>query len=217
VTDEIDDWFAYLNEQGVEMRGPLGDASRHPTRGFVVYDPEGYFLEFERFLDHPQNEKLLEQLSSVKSVYPPKDLLTSRPSTLGIKANVFWLYYQDIPEAQKFYTDNFRSRMLVDQGFAKVYSSSASAFIGLVDGAQGLHQFSQEKAVNVAFLTDQIDEWYTDFTEKGLRIKDPLETVESIPVRAFVTYDSGGYFLEFDRFLEDERNARIRELLEDSH
>lgn len=214
VTDEIDGWFGYLSEQGIEMRGPLGDASRHPTRGFVAYDPEGYFLEFERFLDHPQNEKLLEQLASVKSVFPPKDLLTSRPATLGIKANVFWLYYQDIPEAQKFYAENFRSRMLVDQGFAKVYSSSPSAFIGLVDGAQGLHQFSPEKAVNVAFLTDQIDEWYAEFIGKDLRVKDPLETMESFPVRAFVTYDSGGYFLEFDRFLDDERNVRIRELLQ---
>lgn len=213
VTDEVDAWYTYLNEQGVQMRGPVGDASRHPTRGFVAYDPEGYFLEFEKFLDHPQNEKLLEQLAPVESVYSPQDLVTSRPSSLGIKANVFWLYYQDIPEAQKFYTDNIKSRLLVDQGFAKVYSSSASAFIGLVDGEQGLHKFSPKKAVNVAFLTDRIDEWYAEFTGKGLRIKDPVETMESIPVRAFVTYDSGGYYLEFDRFLEDDRNIRIRELL----
>ena len=30
-------------------------ATRYPTRGFVAYDPEGYSLEFETFLDHAQN------------------------------------------------------------------------------------------------------------------------------------------------------------------
>ena len=44
-------------------RGPVRDATRHPTRGFVAYDPEGYFLEFERFLDHPQNAALLKALA----------------------------------------------------------------------------------------------------------------------------------------------------------
>ena len=55
-------WYAHLVSKGVKMRGPVGDATRHPTRGFVAYDPEGYFLEFERFLDHPQNTRLLGAL-----------------------------------------------------------------------------------------------------------------------------------------------------------
>jgi catechol 2,3-dioxygenase-like lactoylglutathione lyase family enzyme len=62
VTEQIDEWYAYLKEKGVPMHRPLGDATRHPTRGFVALDPEGYFLEFERFLDHPQNRKLLDAL-----------------------------------------------------------------------------------------------------------------------------------------------------------
>jgi hypothetical protein len=30
-----------------------------------------------------------------------------------------------------------------------------------------------------------------------------------IPVRVFVTTDPGGYYLEFDHFLLDERNRKI--------
>jgi hypothetical protein len=97
----------------------------------------------------------------------------------------------------------------VDQGFAKVYSSSSTGFIGLVDEAQGLHRFSEKKAVNVSFLTDQVDEWYKRFLEKGVSIKDPLEDASAIPVRAFVGYDPAGYFIEFDTFLEDPRNMKI--------
>lgn len=213
VTQEIDQWYQYLKNQGIEIRNPLKDASRHPTRGFVAYDPAGYFLEFESFLEHPQNTLLLEQLGETQTIYPDPDQKTSRPDNLGIMANIVWLYYRDVPVAQAFYEDNFGSKLLVDQGFAKVYSSSPSGFIGLVDESQGLHRFTPKKAVNVAFLTDRIDEWYTSLQAKGVKIKDTLEELESIPVKAFVTLDPAGYYIEFDQFLESSKNQRIRELL----
>jgi hypothetical protein len=49
--------------KGVEMRGPLGDSTNHPTRGFVAYDPKGYYLEFETFLEHSENTRLLRALA----------------------------------------------------------------------------------------------------------------------------------------------------------
>ncbi len=214
VTQEIDQWYQYLKNQGVEIRNPLKDASRHPTRGFVAYDPAGYFLEFERFLEHSQNTLLLKQLAEVQSIYPRSEQKSSRTDNLGIMANIIWLYYRDIPEAQAFYEANFGAKLLVDQGFAKVYSSSPSGFIGLVDEAQGLHRFSPKKAVNVSFLTDRIDEWYAHLQKKGIKIKDSLEALESIPVKAFVVYDPAEYFIEFDQFLKDPRNQRILQLLQ---
>jgi len=213
VTKEIDQWYQYLKGQGVEIRSFLKDATRHPTRGFVAYDPAGYFLEFERFLEHPQNTLLLEKLTEVQALYPRTEQKTSRPDDLGITANILWLYYRDIPEAQAFYKGNFGSKLLVDQGFAKVYSSSSSGFIGLVDETQGMHRFTPEKAVNVSFLTDQIDEWYKRFQEKKVKIRDSLENLESIPVKAFVAIDPAGYYIEFDLFLKDPKNQRILELL----
>ena len=212
-TNEIDQWFRYLSDQGVPIHRPLSDSSRIPIRGFVALDPAGYYLEFETFKEHPQNALLHEHLSSSQGLYPLAQQETTRPSDCGILANVIWLYYRDIPEAQAFYQDNFGFKLLVDQGFAQVYSSSSTGFIGIVDEAQGLHRFAPEKAVNVCFLTDQIDDWYTHFQAKKVKIKDALEEAESIPVKAFVAFDPGNYFLEFDNFLEDPKNQRIRELL----
>ncbi len=63
VTEQVDEWYAHLVEQGVTIRHPLRDAARHPTRGFVAEDPEGYFLEFERFLPHARNSRLLAALA----------------------------------------------------------------------------------------------------------------------------------------------------------
>jgi len=212
-TNEIDQWYRYLSDQGVPIHRPLSDSSRIPIKGFVVLDPAGYYLEFETFLEHPQNTLLHEHLASSQALYPLPQQETTRPGDCGIRANIIWLYYKDIPEAQAFYQDNFGFRLLVDQGFAWVYSSSRTGFIGIVDESQGLHRFSQEKAVNVCFLTDQIDKWYSHLQAKKVKIKDALEEAESIPVKAFVAFDPGNYFLEFDNFLEDPKNQRIRELL----
>lgn len=196
------------------MRGPISDSSRHPTRGFVAFDPEGYFLEFERFLEHPQNLNLQKRLAFRDSIYPAKVQAPSRPGHLGIRASVFWLYYQDVPRAESFYTENLQSRLLVDQGFAKVYSSSPTGFIGLVDATQGLHRFSEQKAVTIAFITDQVDDWFERLQIRGLEFRHPLGDMEEERVRGFVTYDSGGYFLEFDAFLPHEKNIRILSLLQ---
>lgn len=213
VTEEVDEWYLYLKDKGIKCRGPVRNATRHPTRGFVAVDPEGYFLEFETFLDHHQNEKILSRLKNVESIYPRKNQATSRPQNLGVRANVIWLYYEELEKAQNFYEDLLGLKLLVDQGFAKVYSSSPTACIGLVDEAQGLHRFSEEKAVTVAFITEKVDAWYNYLKSRGLTMQAPLSDAERGLVRAFVALDLAGYYLEFDWFNEHEKNKKIRELL----
>jgi len=52
VTENIDDWYEYLVDSGVEIRKELPDnqsklkPSDAPVRGFVVEDPGGYTVEF---------------------------------------------------------------------------------------------------------------------------------------------------------------------------
>lgn len=215
VTEEIDEWYAYLKSKNVPIRGPVKDAARHATRGFVAFDPEGYFLEFERFLDDPENERLHKYLEGEELVFPG-DESPQRPSHLGLQANVIWLYYKDLEEAQNFYEEQFGCRLLVDQGFAKVYSSSATGLIGLVDEAEGLHRFTEEKAVTLSFISRRVDDWYIRLETAGQPMLDDIMDMPDIPVRVFVTTDPGGYYLEFDRFLLDEANSQIRGYLSGS-
>jgi catechol 2,3-dioxygenase-like lactoylglutathione lyase family enzyme len=216
ITGEVDGWYAHLEGRGIRMHRPLGDATRHPTRGFVALDPEGYFLEFETFLDHPQNVELRATLAARPTLYPEGTSAPDgpgRPSELGVQGTVFWLYYKDIPAAQRFYEKALGASLLVDQGFAKVYSSTAAGFIGLVDEAQGLHRFSEAKAVNVAFVTPDVDLWFECLKSAEAPIKEPLGEAEEGLVRAFVALDPAGYFLEFNWFRPDPKNERILGLL----
>ena len=216
ITAEVDGWYEHLESRGVEMRHPLRDATRHPTRGFVALDPEGYFLEFETFLEHPQNTELLPLLGAHPALYPGDSSgpeASGRPSRLGVQGTVFWLYYKDVPEARRFYEREMGLALVVDQGFAKVYSCSGAGFIGLVDESQGLHRFSEEKAVNVAFITPSVDLWFERFQSAGIPIKVPLGDAEQGLVRAFVALDPAGYFLEFNWFNPGPENEKILSVL----
>ena len=71
ITDELDEWWDYIQTQDVNMRStdynPVAGSAHD---GFVAIDPEGYFLEFERFNEHSENVDLLPALDATESLYP---------------------------------------------------------------------------------------------------------------------------------------------------
>jgi predicted enzyme related to lactoylglutathione lyase len=136
-----------------------------------------------------------------------------RPAALGVQANIVFLYYRDIPAAQRFYEDVIGLRLTVDQGYAKIYQVSPTSFVGLVDETQGLHRASEAKPVTVSFVTEEVDAWYAYLVARGVRMRAPLRTGTRHPTRGFVAIDPEGYFLEFETFLDDPQNARLRQAL----
>ncbi|MFN8581342.1 MAG: VOC family protein [Gemmatimonadaceae bacterium] len=60
--DDIDGWFRYARDHSLfTLRGTaVSDDDVGRYRAFVGYDPEGYYLEFDVFLKHPLNERLLK-------------------------------------------------------------------------------------------------------------------------------------------------------------
>ena len=143
----------------------------------------------------------------------PRSAPPARPAALGVQANIVFLYYKDVPAAQRFYEDVIGLTLAVDQGFAKIYQVSPSSFIGLVDQAQGLHRASEAKPVTVSFVTAQVDQWYEYLVSKGVKMRGPVGNATRHPTRGFVAYDPEGYFLEFETFLDHPQNAALRRAL----
>jgi catechol 2,3-dioxygenase-like lactoylglutathione lyase family enzyme len=227
VTEEVEGWWDYLRDQGVEMRSPLGPTGEgRPHDGFVAVDPEGYLLEFERFNSHPENDRLLpfldaspaHHLQEGEEVAP--GVTSSRPADLGVRATVLWLYYRDLEAIQDFYTRLFRRDIVVDQGWAKVFPVSATGFLGFVDGERGLHSATEEKAVTVSFFTHSVEDWLARARQVAgfsLRTEGITSEVtdEGSFVRTFVGYDPEGYFLEWDTFLDVPPNRNLLRRLRD--
>lgn len=193
VTDEVDGWHAYLKSAGVAIRHELADAKRHPTRGFVAVDPEGHLLEFEAFLDRPQNSRLRDALAPVAPLGPDPAAGSARPAALRIRGNILWLYYRDLEAARRFEVDKLSAGLLVDQGFAKVMTASPSGFIGLVDGAEGLHPYTERKAVRIDLLVDDPSAWAAVLARRGLVVLRDSKT------GAPQVYDPGGYLFRLTK------------------
>lgn len=216
VTDQLDEWHAYLKAAGVEMKYPYKKKEGRPHDGFVILDTEGYYLEFERFNNHPENEKFIPILSRNETLYPEPGQKTTVPQGLGFKSMITWLYYKDLPAMQRFYEDILGLEMIVDQGWTKIYQVSSSGFTGLVDEKKGMHSFTEKKAVNVSFIIDDIEGWFAYTQEHQpftLRSKE-LEVGPENKYRAFVGYDPEGYYMEFDKFYEHDSNTKLMKSLQ---
>jgi catechol 2,3-dioxygenase-like lactoylglutathione lyase family enzyme len=209
VTDQLEGWYDHLVESGVSFRNDLLVVAGQPHDGFVAMDPEGYFLEFERFNDHAENVRLNPALQQIDP------LSVAAGEGLTITATVLWLYYEALPPIQRFYEQALGARMIVDQGWAKVYPTSRTGFIGFVDGARGLHRATREKGVSVSFLTDDVEAWFERMAgQRDFEFRTEELGDESGRVRTFVGYDPGRYFLEWDTFLDTAGNEELMALLE---
>ena len=75
----------------------------------------GYFLEFERFNEHPENENLIPVLNETATLYPEPGT-SNVPPGLGFKSTVVWFYYKDMEGIQRFYEEVMGFDLFVDQG-----------------------------------------------------------------------------------------------------
>lgn len=210
VTREVEGWYDYLVGRGVQMRAELNVREGSAHDGFVAIDPEGYFLEFEWFNEHAENVSLTPRLDAID---PLPGGIGDRPSELTVHATVFWLYYDELSPVQFFYEQLFDTQMIVDQGWAKVYPIAPTGYIGFVDGSRGLHPRTEQKAVTLSFLTDDVDEWLSRAEAFGVELRTGEVGNESDRVRTLVGYGVDGYYLEWDTFLDVEANARLLETL----
>ena len=208
VTDQLDEWWDYVQTQEIDMRSTeYNPMEGRPHHGFVAIDPEGYFLEFERFLPHEENRDFMPVLDATPTLYTDPE--SGVPEGLGFKATIVWFYYKDMDGIQRFYEDVLGFDLIVDQGWAKIYPIGPTAYFGPVDEQRGMHNFTEEKAVTLSILTSDIDGWYNHLSNHdGIEMRSG-EISETDRYRAFVAYDPEGYYLEWNVFKDMSDNHAI--------
>jgi catechol 2,3-dioxygenase-like lactoylglutathione lyase family enzyme len=170
VTDQLDEWWEALSGRGLSMRTKAFQpkpGSAHD--GFVLEDPEGWFLEFERFNSHPENERLMPRLDGL----PTRSVdaaAAGLPQGLGFKAAILWLYYENLELAERFVVEMLDLPLVTDQGWAKIHPLTPAAYLGLVDAARGMHSFTEEKAVELVVIDPAVDERVEAMRHRGVPI-----------------------------------------------
>jgi catechol 2,3-dioxygenase-like lactoylglutathione lyase family enzyme len=208
VTEEVEKWYVHLQSQIVPIRHPLKSDRTKAHEGFVALDPAGYFLEFERFNPHPENERLLPQLAKTAP------LVTATPDNLPLSATVLWLYYKEMAAAQHFLAEQLGLELAVDQGWAKVYAAGGTSFIGPVEAGVGLHPYAPDKLVTVGLITDDLPAWRAHlqaipaFRLQTLDMEDVAGQLEF-----FYGFDPEDHYWEFEFYPAVPGNERLKAIL----
>ena len=126
---------------------------------------------------------------------------------IRIASQITFLYYQDLAAAQQFYEGILGLEKVEDQGWAKIYRVSGTAFVGLVDEAHGSLKAQPENAVMLTLVVDDVPGWYAYVRENKVKIRQEYGRSETIQIEYFFAEDPGGYVLEFERFLKPELTA----------
>lgn len=211
VSQEVEGWLDYLRAQNVPIRNDLNWKPDQPHDGFVALDPEGYFLEIERFNPHPENVQILPLLAAVPA--QPGASGSSRPPNLTISATILWLYYQDLAPIQRFFEEALGLKLIVRQDFSDIYQSSASGFLGPVNAARGLHGYSEQRCVTVSLITEDLEAWFEQLARSALFALRTEQIHKSERYQAVVGYDPANYFFEFTHFLAHSDNQKLLQAL----
>lgn len=118
-----------------------------------------------------------------------------------VRGVITWLYYRDLPRAQKWYEDYMGLEIEVDQGWSKIYKITDGAYVGLVDGAHGYHQANDIKPVILCLNVESADAWHKKLTDAGLNIEELPRESERLKVRVFMLKDIEGYTIEIQETL----------------
>lgn len=190
VTDHLDAWNARLRSAGA---GFLPGIPGRPVDDFVVLDPEGYTLRFQRSGAFPENVGL-----------------TGAIAGLSIRAAIYSIYLTDLDGSGTFYEGLLDIEPVLEADRGRLYPISESGFLELVDGGDELHEATAENGVTLSFFSTDVDAWFERAAAwPGFELRTPEVLNEGGLVRVFVGYGPEGYFLEWDTFLEVDENALL--------
>jgi catechol 2,3-dioxygenase-like lactoylglutathione lyase family enzyme len=127
----------------------------------------------------------------------PAALETPPPVT----GQVTFLYYKDLPAAERFYRDVLGLSTSFELDWVKIFRLSSSSSVGLVNATKGsLKPFAveAEKPVMLSLVVDKanIAGWHAYLKSKGVEVGEGPKVGADGHVLAFAFKDPGGYALE---------------------
>jgi catechol 2,3-dioxygenase-like lactoylglutathione lyase family enzyme len=149
LTDQLAEWYAYAQEKNIPIKYTYKPKEGGPHDGFVAIDPGGYLLEIEQFKQHPENESFMAALAQATP-------LETSVQQLNFYGSITWTYHKDMLKMQQFYEEVLGYRLVADQGWTKIYQTSTTGFIGLVDERRGMENYADKKAIEIEWLISDL-------------------------------------------------------------
>lgn len=126
----------------------------------------------------------------------------TRPSTADNQKQITFLYYRDLAEAMRFYEDILGLKLVIDQGWSKIYEVTSNGYIGLVDEAHGSHRANPIKPVQLCIRVSDVDAWHDWVVSQGVTVTKGPKDVPALKIRVIVFNDPEGYQVEIQSVID---------------
>ena len=95
-----------------------------------------------------------------------------------------------------FYENILGLRLVIDQGWSKIYQICPGAHVGLVDETRGMNKWASDKPVQLCIRVPDVEAWYDYARITGLAGLSRLFHNDDLGIKAFVFRDPEGYQIE---------------------
>ncbi len=108
------------------------------------------------------------------------------------------LYYADLGAARAFYGDLLGLEAHFEDAWVSLYRTTPTSSLGVVgEHASAFHSPQAKSAVMISLVVDRVEPWFARLRAGGATILKAPYDHASVPIRALLVEDPGGYALEF--------------------
>ncbi len=115
-----------------------------------------------------------------------------------------FLYYKDFDKAIYFFEEVLRLKLVMDQGFARVYQVAKNSFLGCVKKEEGSITSENKGGALVSLNTSDVNSDFEHVSKFDLPYISEVKLIEQIPLRSFFFKDYEGYDFEIQEFVKKE-------------
>lgn len=128
----------------------------------------------------------------------------------SIESQTVMLYYENIDAAARFYGETLGLTASFDTEWVKIFRTSETSAVGVVTEGEGAyHKAKGENAVMLSIVTREVDAWYRRLKAAGdVKFLKDIYDNDSVPIRAFLVEDPGGYTVEFYQWLTEDEDTQ---------
>jgi catechol 2,3-dioxygenase-like lactoylglutathione lyase family enzyme len=121
----------------------------------------------------------------------------TEPERPSINQSIVFTYTDDLEIGAAFFSDVLELDLVVDQGACRIFRLTKSSFIGVcsIPGRP-----SNNAAVTITIVTDQVDEWHRYLIAKGVVYENPPSHSPEFGVYSSLFTSPDGYRIEIQRF-----------------
>ena len=117
---------------------------------------------------------------------------------------ITFLYFENLPAAKDFFTSVLGLEQSADQGWAVIWKTGSTGFIGAVDARKGSIPVTTRGGVLISLNVDDVEVWHEKVKQAGVQELTTIRDNPEIGLRSFFFKGPEGYDFEIQEFVRPQ-------------